>query len=182
MFSHKKNGSWDHVAPVVVIGHRYMGVLRPKHAPPVSIHICVVWDKAPQLRLDAPGSASWSVNFGNWAVRGLQNAMNLVPGEGERERDVIIYILYTLTCQFPIFNQIKSHFLIILGVSWDHGVSSIFSHPGTPHRATEALAALRIAVPFGQPFVTSLGGWGNASWVWNRGCPNNSIYCNRVAV
>ena len=95
MFSHKKNGSWDHVAPVVVIGHRYMGVLRPKHAPPVSIHICVVWDKAPQLRLDAPGSASWSVNFGNWAVRGLQNAMNLVPGEGERERDVIIYIYYT---------------------------------------------------------------------------------------
>ena len=180
LYHPKKNGSWDHVAPVVVIGHRYMGVLRPKHAPPVSIHICVVWDKAPQIRLDAPGSASWSVNFGNWAVRGLQNAMNLVPGgerergerekEREREREIIIYIY---TCQFPIFNHIKSQFLIILGVSWGHGVSSIFSHPGTLHRATEALAALRIAVPFGQPFVTSLGGWGNASWVWNRGCPNN---------
>ena len=28
----KQNGSWDHAAPVVVIGHRHIGVPRPKHA------------------------------------------------------------------------------------------------------------------------------------------------------
>ena len=28
----KQNGSWDHVTPVVVIGHRHIGVPRPKHA------------------------------------------------------------------------------------------------------------------------------------------------------
>ena len=42
--------------------------------------------------------------------------------EREREREIIIYIY---TCQFPIFNHIKSQFLIILGVSWGHGVSGI---------------------------------------------------------
>jgi hypothetical protein len=87
----------------------------------------------------------------------------------------IYIIIYIYTCQFPIFNHIKSQFWSFWGYHGVMGypVSSIFSHPGTLHRATEALAALRIAVPFGQPFVTSLGGWGNASWVWNRGCPNN---------
>lgn len=51
-----------------------------------------------------------------------------------------IYI-YACTHLFPIFNHIKSQF---------GGY-----HPATLHRATGALAALRIAVPFALTFVTS---------------------------
>ena len=53
---------------------------------------------------------------------------------------IYIYI-YACTHLFPIFNHIKSQF---------GGY-----HPATLHRATGALAALRIAVPFALTFVTS---------------------------
>ena len=152
-------------------------------------YICVVWDKAPQIRLDAPGSASWSVNFGNWAVRGLQNAMNLVPGgererrererERERARDNYIHIY------MPV-SHIQSHQITIFdhfgGIVGSWGIL-YFQSPRYASPSHRSSRSSEDCSAFWAAFCDLARRLGECQLGLKQGVPQqSSIYCNRVAI